>query len=125
VGPNVDSERGVVGLRLVADKLPEFILPNMTIDVNIEVQRTDNAIALPASAVSFQGRPHVLAVVGGKLEPLMVTVLGKNPEWVAVDGIAVDATVLRAVRDGKPGQRVRPVAPAAAGPPNAGPPSRS
>jgi HlyD family secretion protein len=121
VGPNVDSERGVVGLRLVADKLPDFVLPNMTIDVNIEVQRTDNAIALPASAVSFQGRPHVLGVgSGGKLETLMVTVLGKNPEWVAVDGLAPDATVLRAVRDGKPGQRVRPVAaqaPAAAGPP--------
>jgi len=62
VGPNVDSERGVVGLRLVADKLPDFVLPNMTIDVNIEVQRADNALALPAGAVSFQGRPHVLAL---------------------------------------------------------------
>ena len=110
VGPNVDSERGVVGLRLVADKLPDFVLPNMTIDVNIEVQRADNALALPAGAVSFQGRPHVLALgQGGRLEPRFITVLGKNPEWIAVDGLDSNATVLRAARNGRPGQRVRPV----------------
>jgi len=116
VGPNVDSERGVVGLRLLADKVPEFVLPNMTIDVNIEVQRTANAVALPASALLLRGPPAVLAVVDGRLEKRPVKVLGRNPDWVAVDGLATDAEVLQDARGGREGQRVRAAA-AAAGPP--------
>ena len=111
VGPNVDSERGVVGLRLVADSLPAFVLPNMTIDVNIEVRRTPNAVALPASAVSLRGPPHVLAVGdGGRLESRPVAILGRNPEWVAVEGLGEDVAVLRDARNGTPGKRVRPMA---------------
>jgi HlyD family secretion protein len=109
VGPNVDSERGVVGLRLQAERLPPFVLPNMTIDVNIEVKRTDAAFALPASAVSFQGPPHVLTVRDGQLATKMVSVIGRNPEWIAVEGLSADTLVLRDVRSGKPGQRVRPM----------------
>lgn len=108
VGPNVDSERGVVGLRLLADKLPEFVLPNMTIDVNIEVQRNSNALALPSSAVSLRSPPHVLAVgKGGRIERLTIGIVGRNPDWVAVTGLDEDAEVLRNVRAGRVGQRVR------------------
>jgi HlyD family secretion protein len=118
VGPNVDSERGVVGLRLRAEKLPAFILPNMTIDVNIEVKRIDGAMALPASAVSLQGPPHVLAVEGdGSLTLRPVTILGRNPEWVAVEGADARLQVLREVRAAAPGDRIRPVAGKADGPP--------
>lgn len=118
VGPNVDSERGVVGLRLRAENLPPFILPNMTIDVNIEVSRSENALALPASAVSLQGPPHVLAVEdGGRLALRNVGILGRNPEWVAVDGLDAATAVLREVRAGAPGQRIRPVMDEASGPP--------
>jgi HlyD family secretion protein len=114
VGPNVDSERGVVGLRLLALQVPAFVLPNMTIDVNIEVQRTPNAIALPTSAVSLRGPPHVLAVGNsGRLETRMISIVGRNPEWIAVSGIEPDTTVLRDVRNGRAGRRVRPVTEAA------------
>ncbi|MCC7259102.1 MAG: efflux RND transporter periplasmic adaptor subunit [Gammaproteobacteria bacterium] len=110
VGPNVDSERGVVGLRLAAEALPAFILPNMTIDVNIEVRRSDGALALPASAVSLQGEPHVLALSGGgRLEMRSVRVLGRNPEWIAVEGLDDKTRVLREVRAAAPGARVRAV----------------
>jgi HlyD family secretion protein len=118
VGPNVDSERGVVGLRLRADNLPPFILPNMTIDVNIEVKRTDKAIAVPASAVSLQGPPHVLAIGdGGRLEMRRVEILGRNPEWVAVRGLDGNTRVLREVRGGAAGDRIRPIEAEVAGPP--------
>jgi HlyD family secretion protein len=111
VGPNVDSERGVVGLRLTAESLPAFILPNMTIDVNIEVRRSGQALALPSSAVSLQGSPHVVAVVtGGRLEMRPVTILGRNPEWVAVQGLDDGSAVLREVRSAAPGDRIRPIA---------------
>lgn len=118
VGPNVDSERGVVGLRLQAESLPPFILPNMTIDVNIEVKRFDNAMALPASAVSFQGQPHVLALGdGGRLDERPVTILGRNPEWVAVQGLDGKAQVLREVRAAAAGEKIRPVQATGSGPP--------
>lgn len=110
VGPNVDSDRGVVGLRLVAEELPPFILPNMTVDVNIEVRRTAGGTALPASAVAVQGPPSVMAVVGGRTVRQPVKVVGRNPEWVAVDGLAADTTVLREIAGSREGQRVRAAA---------------
>jgi HlyD family secretion protein len=108
VGPNVDSDRGVVALRLVAAQLPAFVLPNMTIDVNIEVRRLDDALALPATAVITQGPPAVMAVVDGRVVRQPVTVLGRNPQWVAISGLAADARVLRDTSAAKEGQRVRP-----------------
>jgi HlyD family secretion protein len=108
VGPNVDSERGVVGLRLLADKLPDFILPNMTIDVNIEVRRTSNALALPTSAILLRGQPRVLALADGRLVPRQIEVIGRNPEWAAIEGLEPETQVLRVARSGRPGQRVSP-----------------
>jgi HlyD family secretion protein len=126
VGPNVDSDRGVVGLRLVAEELPPFILPNMTVDVNIEVKRTNGGTALPASAVATQGPPSVMAVVDGRTVRQPVKVVGRNPEWVAVEGLPPEATVLREIAGAREGQRVRP-APEGAGRPGGppgGPPGR-
>ncbi len=116
VGPNVDSERGVVGLRLTSDDLPEFALPNMTIDVNIEVKRTANALALPSSAVSLRGQPSILVVNKGKLERRRIEILGSNPEWVAVAGIDAGTTVLRDARGARDGQRIRALSVAAPAP---------
>lgn len=120
VGPNVDSERGVVGLRLTSDQVPDFILPNMTIDVNIEVKRTASATAVPISAVSFQGPPAVMVVGSdGRVERRPVTLVGRNPDWAALDGLAADTRLLRDARSAKAGDRVRP-APAAPDGPAAG-----
>jgi HlyD family secretion protein len=113
VGPNVDSERGVVGLRLTTEALPAFALPNMTIDVNIEVKRTSDGLALPSSAVSLRGQPGVLIVRDGRVERRQVEIVGSNPEWVAVAGLDADTTVLRDARGVREGQRVRPVSAAA------------
>lgn len=119
VGPNVDSERGVVGLRLLAEQLPEFVLPNMTIDVNIEVQRSANALALPASAVSLRGPPAVFVVDdGGRVARRPIGIQGRNPEWVAVTGLDEGAAVLREARTAREGKRVRPESEPAQGPPS-------
>ena len=57
------------------------------------------------------GAPQVLALgSGGRLEWRPVSILGRNPEWVAIKGIDAETRVLREVRDGRPGQRVRPIA---------------
>lgn len=127
VGPFVDSERGVVRLKITPGELPDFVLPNMTVDVSIEVRRADQALALPVSAVALQASPpFVLAVgEGGVLERRPVQVIGRNPDWVAVQDLAEDARVARQLAGLAPGRRVRPVTELAAGegggpPPGAG-----
>jgi HlyD family secretion protein len=124
VGPFVDSERGVVRLKITPQELPDFVLPNMTVDVSIEVQRADQALALPVSAVALQANPpFVLAVgEGGVLERRPVKVIGRNPDWVAVAEIPEGTAVVRQLLGNSPGRKIRPVAepPAAEG---GGPPS--
>lgn len=108
IGPNVDTERGVVGLRLIAAEAPSFMLPNMTVDVSIEVKRTSSTAALPASAIGVaEGPPFVLLLEDGKLARKPVEIIGRNPEWVAVSGVDPASKILRNVRQGKVGQRVR------------------
>jgi HlyD family secretion protein len=111
VGPYVDSERGVVRLKITPEKLPDFVLPNMTVDVSIEVRRADQALALPVSAVALQATPpFVLAVgEGDRLERRPVQVIGRNPDWVAVDGLPADTRVVRSLAGNAPGRRIRPV----------------
>lgn len=117
VGPFVDSERGVVRLKITPEALPDFVLPNMTVDVSIEVRRADDALALPVSAVALQATPpFVLAVgEGGVLERRPVQVIGRNPDWVAVLDLAEGTSVVRQVTGLAPGRAIRPVAAPPAG----------
>ncbi len=111
VGPFVDSERGVVLVKITPGKLPDFVLPNMTVDVSIEVRRAEGGLALPVSAVSLQARPpHVMAVADdGTVSRMPVTVEGRNPDWVAVSGIPESQRVLMEVSGARPGIEIRPV----------------
>jgi len=115
IGPNVDTERGVVGLRLRPGPLPEFILPNLTVDVNIEVARFPQAVAVPVSSVvETDGRSSLLIVRDGRLERQSVTVTGRNDRWAAVDGITGGTPVLVHGTSLPPGTRVRAIAPSPA-----------
>lgn len=116
VGPFVDSDRGVVKVRIVPDEVPDFVLPNMTVDVSIEVRRIDDALALPAGAVALQARPPYVHEVGadGRVSRRTVSVLGRNPDWVAVGDIAEGARVVASLAGVRPGTRVRATAAAQA-----------
>ena len=107
IGPNVDTERGVVGLRLHPGPLPAFALPNMTVDVNIEVAHFTNALAVPASSViEKDGRACVMAVRQGQVTRQPVTVLGRNSHWVALADIPETAAVLLQATSLAEGRRV-------------------
>lgn len=94
IGPRVDWDRGVVGLRLAPEKTPAFLLPNMTVDVNIEVGRYPQALTVPASAVlRARDGDFVLLAQGGRFERKPITVIGENPLYVAVSGLAPADTV--------------------------------
>ncbi|MFO0727881.1 MAG: efflux RND transporter periplasmic adaptor subunit [Myxococcota bacterium] len=47
----VDPLRGTIEVRLVADPLPDFLVPDMTTSVEITVEKKDSALAVPREAV--------------------------------------------------------------------------
>jgi HlyD family secretion protein len=109
INPDVDHARGVVGLRLRPESLPEFARPDMTLDVNIEVARIRDALSLPATALlESDGKAYVLEVKGEKVESVPVTVLGRGDNRVAVSEIHPGALVILRAADSKAGAVVRP-----------------
>ncbi len=108
IGPEVDPQRGVVALRLEPRSLPSWARPDMTVDVSIEVARVPSALAVPAtSVVEKDSRSRVAVVVNGRVRLADVRVLGRNPDWVAVDALPAGAPVIRRAAEVADGQRVR------------------
>lgn len=111
VGPRVDWDRGLVGLRLKPGPLPEFALPNMTVDVSIESNRWTDKPVLPAAAVlRDRTGAAVLAVDGERLVRREVKVLGENPQWIVVESIAAGTRVAANAAAAKTDKRYRFVA---------------
>ena len=74
ITPKIDPLRGTVDIRLTVDPVPEYLLQDMTVSVNIETARRDSAIAIPNDAVlvGSDGRATVLAVQSGRAQPVVV-----------------------------------------------------
>lgn len=108
IGPRVDWDRGLVGLRLTPATLPDFALPNMTVDVSIESNRWSGVPALPAAAVlRDRAAATVMVVEGERLVRRKVKVLGENPQWIAVEGLPAGARVAANAAAGQVGRRYR------------------
>ncbi len=110
IDPLVDPLRGVVGLRLKPQNVPDYALFDMTVDVNIEVVRYSDGLSLPVSAVLRRGDRHaVMAVENGRIRERPVRVLGQSPDYAAVADIPEDRLVARHATQVEAGRRVRPV----------------
>jgi len=108
IGPEVDNQRGVIGLRLQPDSLPDFARPDLTLDVNIEVARFRDALSLPATALmEEEKKAYVFEIRNDRAEVHIVTVLGKGADRVAIDGIRPEALVVARAAEVKPGSRLR------------------
>jgi HlyD family secretion protein len=106
IGPRIDWDRGVIGLRLAPENPPDFLLPNMTVDVNIEVGRYPQALTLPASAViRVREGNFVMMVMGDRFERRAVTVVGENPLYVAIEGLAPGTQVAKEATKARIGPR--------------------
>ena len=68
INPAVDAQRGSVQVKLDVPQPPDYLRQDMTVSVDIEVARHENAIAAPASAVHDIGgkSPWVMKVVKGQ-----------------------------------------------------------
>lgn len=108
VGPNIDRDRGVVGIRLKPNALPAWALPNMTLDVNIQVAKYDDKPSVPASALITRGSENfILRYENGRAVETPVTVLGRNPQWVALAELPAGARVIQDAAKVANGDRVQ------------------
>jgi HlyD family secretion protein len=108
IGPEVDNKRGVIGLRLLPESLPAWVQPDMTMDANIEVARFHDAMSVPITALLEQeGDSFVMEVRGGRAQRRPVRVLGRNAEWVALEGVDPGVLVVVQATEVQPNQSVR------------------
>lgn len=108
IAPAIDPAQGTVELRLGVSDPPAYLLPDMTVSVNIEVARRRNALVVSREAVRDLGTsaPWVLVERAGRAErrPIQAGVVG-DAHVEVLRGLAAGERVLTASVE--PGARVR------------------
>jgi HlyD family secretion protein len=61
IAPAIDPARGTVIVRLAVDPVPEFLRQDMTVSVNVETGRLDQALAVPNDALLDAGAVVLVA----------------------------------------------------------------
>lgn len=99
VGPEVDSERGVLAIHLAPQSLPAHVVPGLTVEVAIELKRLPNARSLPRTAVVYDANvPAVFVVENGIAKRRVIRVVAEGDEDLAVEGVDSTAVILEAAR---------------------------
>ena len=120
ITPKIDPLRGTVDIRLTVEPVPEFLRQDMTVSVNIETARRENALSIPNDAVlaGNDGRATVLAVRNGRTQRVPVELGLRGLTRAEVIGGVTDGDVVLADPTVIPAGRVRirlqtePLAPA-------------
>ncbi|MBK7875472.1 MAG: efflux RND transporter periplasmic adaptor subunit [Planctomycetes bacterium] len=113
IAPSVDPERGSVEVRLVVADAPTYLLPDMTVSIDVTVAAKKDVLTLPSATVhgATTSAPWIFIVRGGRVARATVT-LGLRGEGTLelAAPLGEDAAVI--VPDGRlltVGQRVRGV----------------
>ncbi len=96
LAPSVDPAHGTFEARLKVASPPDFLRTDMTVSVNVEVDRRAGALTLPADAIRDVGRETwVWAIRDGVIERVVVTLGIRGEDAVEVlAGLAADELVL-------------------------------
>jgi RND family efflux transporter MFP subunit len=108
VGPEIDSQRGVVTVRLRPVQIPSFLRPDMTVDVSVEVKQLKAVTTVPVTAVVSRSGDSVFVVENGKVRAKPVRVLARGEETVAVEGLSSEDLVVKQALRVKEGQKATP-----------------
>jgi HlyD family secretion protein len=110
IAPSVDASRGTVEVRLQVPSPPPVLRADMTVSINVEVGRKDQALVIPADVIRDPtGEPWVLAIVGRHAERRPVT-LGMRGDGLVEIGAGLsagDAVVAPSAGFVAAGERVR------------------
>ena len=108
ISPAVDPTQGTVEVRLGIPDQPAYLVPDMTVSVNIDVASRRNAVVVPREAVHDLGTaaPWVLVEQAGRAvrRPIQTGIVGESMVEV-LQGLAEGEQVLAATV--KPDARIR------------------
>ena len=117
IAPLVDAQRGAVEVKFsLPDPVPDFLREDMTVSVEVETARREQALVLPLNALRGEGdaAPTVWVARDGRVEARAVRLGLRTLASVEVtEGLEAGETVLVGPAPG-PGARVRAVASARA-----------
>ena len=70
IAPSIDPQRGTVEVRLAVNPVPEFLRQDMTVSVNIETGKREQALVIPNDALSGiqSNKAVVLLLRDGKIQ---------------------------------------------------------
>jgi HlyD family secretion protein len=112
INPSVDIARASVQVKLTAKAPPAYLRQDMTVSVDIEIDKRTAALIVPARAVHdpTSASPWVLVVRDGRPREQPVRLGLRTSEQVEVlDGLAQDDLVVPVAAGVRAGQRIRPV----------------
>lgn len=110
VAPVVDPQQGTVEVRLAVPDPPAYLVPDMTVSVNIELARRTAAPTLPLDAVRapLSDTAWVLALRRGRTVPVPVQLGARDAAWVEIlGGLQPDERVVVNGGELQPGERAR------------------
>jgi len=112
INPGIDAQRGTVEVKLRVADPPAYLRQDMTVSVDIEIERHAAALTLPAEAVhdAAGASPWVFLVRDGKATRRAVR-LGLRGEGSVeiLDGLAEGDLVVHSGNAIRAGERLRPV----------------
>ena len=113
INPGVDAQRGTVEVKLRVPQPPAYLRQDMTVSVDIEIERRARALAVRAEAVhdASSAEPWVLVVHNGRAVQRRVKLGLRGEGWVEVLAGPAEGELIVAASDGRvrAGQRVRAV----------------
>ena len=88
INPGIDAQRGTVEVKLRVPEPPPYLRQDMTASVDIEIERRNSALALPAEAVrdASGSSPWVLLVAEGRAVRRGVKLGMRGEGWVEILG---------------------------------------
>jgi len=114
INPGIDITRASVEVKLVVPEPPDYLRQDMTVSVDIESARRDNALVLPVRDVHdmLSGSPWLMVVRDGRAakQPVTLGVHG-NSNVEILGGAAEGDLAVPATANLLTGQRLRPVLP--------------
>ncbi len=86
IAPVVDSRRGTIEVRLLVSDPPDYLRPDMTVSVDIEVGRNENALVVPIGSVMAlaSSDPYVYVVENKRATRRAITAGIRDAEHVEV-----------------------------------------
>jgi HlyD family secretion protein len=109
VSPAVDAERGTVTLKFSPERHVAELKPDMTVSIDLELTRRDNAVLAPFAAFHEEASDHpwVILVEAGRARRVPIVIGGRGKEEVEIVSGVEDRTNVVTTKGIAEGARVR------------------